>query len=282
MKQKPIIRQLKSSQPNKALKARAKKMKGTSVMENIHSPPPHSSGPIALHELREKISNLEEICVRKECERISYLRTLNNLTLESAAVIAGISRSELSRLENGERKLTDLHIAKLAMAYRMTVNELKDILSYQIKSKVRVISVSTASPPNIKRQLPIYLSSVLPVHGRSLQISAKAEICADIQVSDKAYAIEMDHASDDIILPPNSLIIADPSSLVRLGDLVVNTIGWRPLLMKIDRREDGLLEGTYGQERVSFKLGTALSGFHKVAAILPMAGCLGLVSHSSL
>jgi transcriptional regulator with XRE-family HTH domain len=212
---------------------------------------------------------LTDVCVRGTGERLAYLRSVVGMTLNQAAESSQISRAELSRLENGDRKLTEAHLVRLAKIFRLPLQELKDILDYKIDTRVQILASEAASAASTTCQLKSFPVSQMPSKNRHHTTSdRKISVHFESALSKHAYVIELDKM-DDPLLPPQALVIVDPDRLVRLGELVLNTVSNDPPLVRLYRSRDGALYGCYGDVEVEFTKAVGLKNFHKIMAILP-------------
>jgi len=221
-------------------------------------------------------ADLTAVCIRDVGERLTYLRSRRDLTLDAAAGITGISRAELSRLEKGERRMSEAHLSRIAAAYGLPLSELRDILSYQVKARVKVLSLLESRPsPFETNMIPCYPASDLMAGHTSHHTKRQIVLPKALHLSSKSYAVELDHTADHFILPPNSLILVDPECRVRLGDLVLNTVTWSPIMLKLDRGASEELIGRIGEAQIDLPRTTELSDFHKIIMIMPGAGLFG-------
>lgn len=212
---------------------------------------------------------LTDICVRGTGERLAHLRNIVGMTLNQAAETSRISRAELSRLENGDRKLTDAHLVRLAKTFRLPLQELKDILDYKVDTRVQVMASEAVSAPSQSCQLKIFPASrMLPKRRHNSIPDRNISLHFESALSKHAYVIELD-GIDDPILPPHALVIVDPDRLVRIGELVFNTVSNDPPLVRLYRARNGALYGCYGDTEVTFTKTINLKSFHKIMAILP-------------
>ena len=214
-----------------------------------------------------------EACVRSPGERLTHLRSLVGLTLEQASKISEISRSELCRIENGERKLTEVHITRLAKLFRMPVNQLQEILAYQVAEHTlyRTPAEKTETDKNQSGQLTLPVLTVAALQAGHMKGSYARRLLTVPDpgtLSAQAYAVELG-ASADSWLPPHTLVIADPDKMVRTGELVLNTATYEPLIVRLERGADMSLSGVSSTQRVSFAATVTLRQFHKIAALLP-------------
>jgi transcriptional regulator with XRE-family HTH domain len=81
--------------------------------------------------------------------RLRQIRDLRQLTLSDLAATTGISKSTLSRLENGQRRPTLELLLQLAQAYRVPLDDLvgaPDVGDPRIRLKARTVHGRTVLP----------------------------------------------------------------------------------------------------------------------------------------
>lgn len=67
--------------------------------------------------------------IQRIAERIKYLREQSNLSQQSLAELLGVSRSTVSYIETGERKITADELLKLSEIFKLTLDELLNVNS---------------------------------------------------------------------------------------------------------------------------------------------------------
>ncbi len=198
-------------------------------------------------------------CTRSVGERLGYLRRRAGLSLTRAAEISGVSKSELSRLENGARQLKLHHKTRLAAAYGVAPHVFEQVVCYD--------PLESATPVPIC--LPCYRASMLESKGPArAEESTLVRLSFAIPVSTGAYGIIAD-AGEMCGLPDRTLAVVDPRARAVLGDLVANIVTWTPVLMILKRDEMGNIPGLGEQAHAK--------DFHKVVAVLSMSH-LGVAS----
>ena len=82
-------------------------------------------------EVTEAPITLSTACLRTVGERLAFLRQRAGLTLMETANHTGLSKSELSRLEIGTRRLKDHHVDVLAKLYGLQPSALRDVALHE-------------------------------------------------------------------------------------------------------------------------------------------------------
>ena len=227
------------------------------------TPPPAPDGrTIALY-------SLADLAIRLPHERLAKLRKVSNLTLDQVASLSGISRAELSRLETGDRRLLDTHLAKLSRAYNTTLNELKNLVEYTVESRVRLIQLGEASAaPAALHLLPLLTPAELQQAGYARKAVRQVQV-PFTSLSAQAYALALTPAVAGDVFSPGTIIIADPALRVRLGEMVIDPAGQDLLLLRTYRNTSGQLAATFAGRSFALAPTQKLEDFHKIAAVLP-------------
>jgi len=212
---------------------------------------------------------MTDVCVRAVGERISHLRSMVGLTLDEASRISEISKTELCRLENGNRKINEIHIARLAKLFRMTTNDLTEILNYKIENSVRYTPEEIRHAARHSLKLTLFTPEGLRTrHMRIRERRREIDMQFTETVSNKAYAVQIG-VLDNLWMPPHSILVIDPEKIVRVGELVLNTISYDPLVINLERANNMKLRGRFNDAIVDFPANVTVRNFHKIIAILP-------------
>lgn len=229
--------------------------------------------------------SLREGLLRSVGERLAWLRRRAGLTLMGAAQRADISKTELSRLERDERKITLSHIRHLARAYGVTVSSIADLLEAETVSSTdgmlvgdAIGSGNQAVEPVPKRSIPLFDADFITREGLSSGGSREIALSSHIQASPVAYAIRFDGGYSEPWIPPGGILIADPSQSVRIYDLVVNTVNWSPTILSVVRLDDGRVAGISG-EKLVLGQGTSIPSFHRILALIFQPEIWGIEIH---
>jgi transcriptional regulator with XRE-family HTH domain len=172
--------------------------------------------------------------------RIREWRSRRRMSLAELGETVGLSRSEISKLENGSRRVRADHLVALAKALKVPPEELMD------KETVRDMLGELPPPsPGAGPALPVLqarrqdgLIVVPPQEPTALTVAAPPQL-ANVP---GAYAFYMPDTSFEPRLPVGALLFVNTIMPPRAGDLAVITMdGTMPFLAVIERRDDRLL-----------------------------------------
>ena len=175
--------------------------------------------------------------------RIREWRVLRRMSLAELGETVGLSRSEISKLENGSRRVRAEHLVILAKALKVAPEELMD------RETVRDMlgEIPAAQPPPAPQMLPVrqcrrqggMLVVQEPQDGAG---SAMAEAPPQLAHVPGAYAFYMPDASYEPRVPVSALLLVNTVLPPRAGDLaVVHLEGADPFLASVERRGDTLV-----------------------------------------
>jgi transcriptional regulator with XRE-family HTH domain len=205
-------------------------------------------------------------CVRTIGERLAWFRKSSDLNLAQLSALTGISRSELSRLENGGRVLKPEHCTLLSAVYGMTSTAFEDALHFDpLLQIVQSPAPTEAAIFERRRTIPCYGAATYPDRGSA---NPTVTLTVDVPLSADAYAIRID-TRIDAFLPVDGLVLADPAARTMLGDLVINTVDRRGLLISLHRDSNGALAGRTADGVLVFPKQIRVINFHKVVALFP-------------
>jgi transcriptional regulator with XRE-family HTH domain len=210
----------------------------------------------------------ERICVRSAGDRLAHLRLRKGLTMDAAAKLTGISKSELSRLETGKRIVKNWHIVAFASAYGLTEEALRYVLA--CNQQIHAFMPDALQKNNIdlrqSYEMKRFYASHLIKSSNSAD-SSQISISVPFRFSTDSYCIVFDTPYSDSILPIGSLIIVDPKQRPLMGDIVLNRISWKPLIINLFNTAEGLAGNSY-IGRVDFGRDIVIEDFHKIVAFI--------------
>jgi len=172
--------------------------------------------------------------------RIREWRARRRMSLAELGETVGLSRSEISKLENGSRRVRAEHLVILAKALKVPPEELMD------RETVRDM-LGDLPPPT-----PSVTAAMLPVRqSRRLdgRVTVPAQDAPGLQVEAPpqlahvpgAYAFYMPDTSFEPRVPVGALLLVNPVLPPRAGDLaVIHLDGAEPFLASVERRGDTL------------------------------------------
>jgi hypothetical protein len=152
--------------------------------------------------------------------------------------IVGLSRSEISKLESGSRRVRADHLVVLAKALKVAPEDLMD------KEAVReLIGESIPARPSVAS---LTVVQVRRQNGTVSIVADEASVHGDAppQIANVvgAYAFYMPDTSMEPRVPVGALLYVHPLLPPRAGDLAVITCGDQaPVLASIERRSNALV-----------------------------------------
>jgi transcriptional regulator with XRE-family HTH domain len=198
--------------------------------------------------------------------RIREWRTRRRMSLAELGETVGLSRSEISKLESGSRRVRADHLVVLAKALKVPPEELMD------KEMVRdMLGELPPPPPAQGPTLPLLQARrqdgmvIIPP-----QETGVVSIAAPPQVANVpgAYAFYMPDTSLEPRVPVGAVLFVNTMLPPRAGDLALVTVsGQSPVLAMVERRGDALL-AVVGKETAPIDLSAdAVGAAHRVAGL---------------
>jgi transcriptional regulator with XRE-family HTH domain len=179
--------------------------------------------------------------------RIREWRNRRRLSLAELGEAVGLSRSEISKLESGSRRVRADHLMLLAGALQVSPFDLVDQNSVRelMGDTPAVQSLPTPSPA--ARTIPIFQarrqgkSIILSKDRSGMQIDSPPQLAG----VPAAYAFYMPDTSREPRVPVGALLYVHPLLPPRLGDLaVILQDGVLAVLASVDRGDGGLVATT--------------------------------------
>jgi transcriptional regulator with XRE-family HTH domain len=170
--------------------------------------------------------------------RIREWRNRRRMSLAELGEIVGLSRSEISKLESGSRRVRADHLVVLAKALKVAPEDLMD------KETVRELIGDGGSGRAATASLTVV--QVRRQNGTIRMQPADASVTGDappqIATVAGAYAFYMPDTSMEPRVPVGALLYVHPLLPPRAGDLAVITIGDEaPALASIERHSNALV-----------------------------------------
>jgi transcriptional regulator with XRE-family HTH domain len=215
-------------------------------------------------------ASLDEACIRTRGERLAWLRERAGLSLTAAAGVMGISKAELSRVENGIRNITGKHMARAANAYGVGFAHLRTLLNHDPRAETAVFQITEPAASPRTRPLPCYGGQELKVQGPSPSHRIDVPLPGAADLGPTAYGVRLPSEACFASSHHTMIAVVDPEARCVLGDPAVNPFGWAPLIGTTARDESGRLvlldehgvAGTVGET-------VRVSDLHKVVLVLP-------------
>ena len=214
--------------------------------------------------------SIENACFRTIGERLKHIRKVANLSPALAAAAAGISKTELFRLENDLRVIRQDHVHIFAKTYKITSDHLQHILQYKSSSKIAVFSSEKVNYVPLRKNFKCFRQK--SGEDVDIKLSTRFEfvgLTLNIPTSDQAYGLYLGSCTANTPFPQSSLAIIDPAARTVLGDLVRNPASSDTPLIKLHRDDDGILIGyPSAAEPIAFSDKTSVGDFEKVIVVL--------------
>jgi len=197
--------------------------------------------------------------------RIREWRSRRRMSLAELGETVGLSRSEISKLENGSRRVRADHLVALAKALKVPPEELMD------KDTVRDMLGELPPPtPTPGPSLPILQARrdgarivIPPQEPTALSQPAPPQL-AHVP---GAYAFYMPDTSFEPRVPVGALLFINTILPPRAGDLAVITLeGGDPFLAWVERENDHLLAYA-GKDIQPHNLAAGIARAHRVAGL---------------
>jgi transcriptional regulator with XRE-family HTH domain len=195
--------------------------------------------------------------------RLRNYRVMKNITLTKAAILCGVSKSELSKLESGARPVRPDHVIKLAGVYGITP---LDLLTPESKLRAFVERASDTSKAG-SSDLPLFDGKSLSSQKEAARAGGRTP--CPIQLADVpgAYAVSIGDMTNAPALLPGIVLYVHPERSVMINDLVINRVTWSPLAFYLRQSDDGDLYGlTLSKKRVDLEAEDT-ERLHKVVGI---------------
>ena len=175
--------------------------------------------------------------------RIREWRNRRHMSLAELGEMVGLSRSEISKLESGSRRVRADHLVILAKALKASPEDLMD------KDTVRdMLGDLPPQPPEPVPSLPVAQArrqngAVVVLPGpTNLAVEAPPQL-ANLS---GAYAFYMPDTSLEPRVPVGALLYVHPLLPPRAGDLALVTLGGAPPLLAAVERQDHTLRAIAG------------------------------------
>lgn len=204
--------------------------------------------------------------VLETANRIREWRTRRRLSLAELGETVGLSRSEISKLESGSRRVRADHLVALAKALKVPPEELMD------KDTVRDMLGELPPPqPSSGPTLPVLQSrrqdgTILVPRQEPTALSVPAP--PQLVHVPGAYAFYMPDTSFEPRVPVGALLFANTVLPPRAGDLAVIALErGEPVLVWVERRADSLV-GFAGKEQSAIDLSApTVRRTHRIAGL---------------
>jgi transcriptional regulator with XRE-family HTH domain len=177
---------------------------------------------------------------------LRMMRTSRGMSLAALAASAGLSKSEISKLENGVRPFRPDHVIRLAKIFSVGPMEMLSPAS----PLRNMLSDSKADS-----ELPLFEGRELARDGGVA--TARGGFTRPPQLRDAAhaYALTVNDLANAPALGIGATLLVDPDKPANVGDLVVNRISFTPLTFYLRQDDEGGIYGiTLSRRRVELTM----------------------------
>ena len=186
------------------------------------------------------------------------MRTSRGMSLAALANSAGLSKSEISKLENGVRPFRPDHVIRLAKIFGVGP---VDMLAPNSPLRSMLGEVRTET------DLPLYDGRELSRDGDNAIPRGKSPRPAPLRNAARAYAVTVNDLSNAPALAPGAVLQVNPDIPASVGDLVINRLSWSPLAFYLRQDDDGALYGlTLSRRRIDLRM-EDVDKLHRVTGI---------------
>ena len=215
---------------------------------------------------------LDQACVRPPGERLAWLRREAGLSVTQAASEMGLSKAELSRLENGLREITGRHMTRVAAVYGVGFAHVRALLRHDPRGETAVFQLTEPPAPPRARPLPSYGARELRAEGPGASHRYPIEPPTGDVLGPTAYGVRLPADACFGSAHQTMIAVADPEARCVLGDAAVNPFGWSPVAGTTARDGEGHLV-LVGENGVLGRLaaGVRVTDLHKIVMMLPGA-----------
>ncbi len=189
---------------------------------------------------------------------LRMMRTSRGMSLAALATSAGLSKSEISKLENGVRPFRPDHVIRLAKIFGVGPTEMLSPAS-PLRS---MLSESKADS-----ELPLFDGRDLARDG--LGATARSGISRPPQLRGivGAYAVTVNDLSNSPALGIGTTLLVNPDTPANVGDLVINRLNYTPLAFYLRQDDEGTIYGmTLSRRRIDLTI-EDVEKLHRVTGV---------------
>ncbi|MFV3073594.1 helix-turn-helix domain-containing protein [Niveispirillum fermenti] len=177
---------------------------------------------------------------------LRMMRTSRGMSLAALATSAGLSKSEISKLENGVRPFRPDHVIRLAKIFGVGPMEM---LSPASPLRTMLSDSKTDS------ELPLFDGRDLAREGANATARSSVPRPPQMRGTTQAYAVTVADLSNAPALAIGSTLLVDPDMPANVGDLVVNRVSFAPLAFYLRQDDEGGIYGmTLSRRRVDLTI----------------------------
>lgn len=189
---------------------------------------------------------------------LRMMRTSRGMSLAALATSAGLSKSEISKLENGVRPFRPDHVIRLAKIFGVGPTEM-----LSPASPLRTMLAENKADT----ELPLYEGRDLARDG--VEAKGAGTICRAPQMRNiaGAYAVTVHDLSNAPAIGIGATLLVNPNAPANVGDLVINRLNFNPLAFYLRQDDEGVIYGmTLSRRRIDLSI-EDVEKLHKVAGI---------------
>ncbi|HIJ63097.1 MAG TPA: helix-turn-helix domain-containing protein [Rhodospirillaceae bacterium] len=170
--------------------------------------------------------------------RIREWRNHRRMSLAELGEAVGLSRSEISKLESGNRRVRADHLVVLAKALKISPDELMD--RETVHGMLGEPSYAAQTAPAVQVVATRRQSGMIVILRQ--EPAATVEAPPSLARTSGAYAFYMPDTSQEPRVPVGALLFVHPLLPARAGDLVALGLGEAPpVLASVERRSSALV-----------------------------------------
>lgn len=189
---------------------------------------------------------------------LRMMRTSRGMSLAALATSAGLSKSEISKLENGVRPFRPDHVIRLAKIFGVGPTEM-----LSPASPLRTM----LSENKTDTELPLYEGRDLARDGVDAKSASTIARAPQMRNIAGAYAVTVNDLSNAPAIGIGATLLVNPNAPANVGDLVINRLNFSPLAFYLRQDDEGTIYGlTLSRRRVDLSI-EDVEKLHKVVGI---------------
>lgn len=180
------------------------------------------------------------------------------MSLAALAISAGLSKSEISKLENGVRPFRPDHVIRLAKIFGVGPTEMLSPAS-PLRSMLSENKADT--------ELPLYEGRDLARDGADAKPAGAIPRPPQMRGIPGAYGVTAHDLSNAPAIGIGSTLLVNPNAPANVGDLVVNRLTFAPLAFYLRQDDEGVIYGmTLSRRRLDLSMDD-LDALHRVVGL---------------
>ncbi len=189
---------------------------------------------------------------------LRMMRSSRGMSLAALAASAGLSKSEISKLENGVRPFRPDHVIRLAKIFGVGPTEM-----LSPASPLR----SMLSENKADAEVPVYEGRDLSRDGVEAKAAGTMPRPPQMRGVQGAYAVTVHDLSNAPAIGIGTTLLVNPNAPPNVGDLVINRLNFAPVAFYLRQDDEGVIYGmTLSRRRVELSMDD-LDRLHRVAGV---------------